>query len=164
MNKEELNYHRIRMKKFNKIYPWINALRCAKQRCENLNNDSYKYYGNRGIKFYLSDKEGQILWFRDKAYLMKKPSIDREDNDGNYTFDNCRFIELKENIAKAFRKPILQFDLDKHFIKEWLSAIEVEKVLKINQSNISRVCLGKRKTAGGFIFQYKEINYGQERY
>lgn len=34
----------------------------------------------------------EYLWNRDKAWLLEKPSIDREDNDGN-----CRFIELSKN-------------------------------------------------------------------
>lgn len=38
-----------------------------------------------------------MLWFRDKAYKMVKPSIDRKDANKNYTIDNCRYIELKEN-------------------------------------------------------------------
>jgi len=25
---------------------------------------------------------------------------DRKDNEGDYTFDNCQFIELRENIQK----------------------------------------------------------------
>ncbi len=39
----------------------------------------------------------RILWFRDKAYLMKKPSIHRINNDKGYTKSNCKFIELSEN-------------------------------------------------------------------
>jgi hypothetical protein len=37
------------------------------------------------------------LWFRDKAMLMINPTIDRIDRNGNYTKENCRFIEAKEN-------------------------------------------------------------------
>lgn len=94
----------------NSGYKWINShawVRCyhnIKLRCNNPNADNYKWYGGRGIKCLITSKELKQLWFRDKAYLMKKPSIDRKDNDGNYIFENCRFIELSKNVAKRNMK------------------------------------------------------------
>lgn len=41
-------------------------------------------------------------------------------------------------------------------IKVWDSLSEVERILNISASNISNVCKGKRKTAGGFIWRMKE--------
>ena len=41
-------------------------------------------------------------------------------------------------------------------IKVWDSLSEVERQLNISASNISDVCKGKRKTAGGFIWRMKE--------
>lgn len=60
-------------------------------------------------------------------------------------------IEFKNNL----KIPVLQYDLKLNFIKEWDSAIDVMEKLKINKSGISMVCIGKAKTAGGFIWRYK---------
>ena len=49
----------------------------------------------------LTLKQVRKLWFRDKAHTMQRPSLDRINSDGNYTFNNCRFIELRENISRA---------------------------------------------------------------
>lgn len=81
--------------------PWYQAWYNAKQRCLNPKNPSYQYYGEKGIKFFITINEVKQLWFRDKAYLMDKPSIDRIDNDESYIFENCRFIELSENVRKS---------------------------------------------------------------
>jgi len=81
-------------------HPWLNSYQSAKQRCTNIHNNRYYCYGGRGIKFLMAKEEFKKLWFRDKAYEMHKPSIDRIDNDGNYEYSNCRFIELTDNIKK----------------------------------------------------------------
>lgn len=55
-------------------------------------------------------------------------------------------------------KPVLQYDLNGNFIKEWISASEVQKELGISQSAISACCRNKYgyKTAGGYIWKFKE--------
>jgi hypothetical protein len=81
-------------------FPWIYTLKDINQRCNNNSRPYYKYYGGRGIQCLITAEELKELWFRDKAYEMKKPSIDRIDNDGNYEFNNCRYIEQGENTKK----------------------------------------------------------------
>lgn len=148
------DYVKKRNKKYNKKYPEKIILRNIKARCENLNNDNYKYYGKRGIKCLITEYEVKILWERDKACMMKKPSIDRINNDGHYTFQNCRFIEQAENSVKDKRKPILQFDLEGNFIKEWPSLTKASEKLNISIINICSCCRGKQKSAGGFKWKY----------
>lgn len=74
-----------------------------KKRCNNKKYQYYKYYGGKGIKANITLKELQILWKRDKGWLLKKPSIDRIDSNKDYYFENCQFIEHSENCAKAHR-------------------------------------------------------------
>ena len=81
-------------------YPWKQTLKQIKSRCNNQNNPKYYRYGGRGIKCLITAEELKELWFRDKAYLMEWASIDRENNDGNYIFDNCRYIEMSINSSK----------------------------------------------------------------
>jgi len=80
--------------------PWVNVWHQAKTRCTNPSNPSYKYYGGRGIKFFITKNEIHFLWIRDEAWKMKQPSIDRINTDGHYEISNCRFIEMSDNIAK----------------------------------------------------------------
>lgn len=81
--------------------PWYRSFQKAKNRCINPNEKKYKNYGGRGIKYDLPFWAMGVLWWRDNAENMKSPTIDRKDNDGDYTFENCRFIERSENSRRA---------------------------------------------------------------
>jgi len=140
---------------------WKKILGDIKQRCENPNNPSYKDYGERGIKCLITEEEIKQLMIRDKYNKLKDPTIDRINNDGNYTLENCQFLERDENSCKDKRKPILQFDLNGNFIKEHKSLILAGKITKINFANIGSAANNKRKTAGGFIWKYKEVSNGK---
>jgi len=135
--------------------PWKLTFKHVISRCTNPKDKSYKDYGGRGIKCLISEEELKELWFRDKAYLMKKPSIDKKNNNGDYTFDNCQYIEWDINHIKDRNKPIFQYDLNGNFIKEWNSASEIEKQLKLSHTNISACCAGKRRQAYGFNWKFK---------
>jgi group I intron endonuclease len=51
------------------------------------------------------------------------------------------------------RKEVLQFELDGTFVKVWESISKVEEILKIY--NVTAVCKGKKETAGGYKWKYK---------
>ena len=53
------------------------------------------------------------------------------------------------------KKSVLQYDTDYNLIKEFGSVSEASKVTIINLANISKCCQGKAKSAGGFIWQFK---------
>ncbi len=141
-------------RKYNLKYPWRKTISNI-QRCTNPKNDNYHRYGGRGIKCLITAEDLKQLWFRDLAFEMEKPSIDREDNDGDYTFDNCRFIEMNENVAKDKYIPILQYDLEGNFIREWSSQKEASIILNIRRNTINN-CLRKVSKQGhGYLWLYK---------
>lgn len=135
--------------------PWKRTFMNIRDRCSNINHRCYKNYGGRGIKCQITTDEIKKLWFRDEAYLMKRPSIDRIDNNGNYEYNNCRFIECNFNSVRSHKKPILQFDLTDKFIREWDSAVDAGKSLNIRSTHLSTCAREERKTAYGFKWQYK---------
>lgn len=62
----------------------------------------------------------------------------------------------KPKVKNFNNKIIHQFDINGNFIKEWPSAREVERELKILSSAISSCLKKKTKTSGGYIWKYKE--------
>jgi hypothetical protein len=168
-HKEELETYHINYRKNNRTvinkrnrqikinHPWYYSYNRAKQRCENPNCKDYPWYGEKGIRFLLTKEECNYIWDRDKAYNMKKPSIDRKDSHKNYDLSNCQFIEKPENSAKDKRKTVLQYDLVGKFIKEWESLKQAEDILHIDARSIGSCARGEYSHAGHFLWQYKEI-------
>ena len=143
------------------IVPWRKHFYSARRRCNNLLDKRYKDYGDRGIKFLLIIEEVKQLWIRDRAELLKQPSIDRKDNDGNYDYNNCRFIEMIQNSNENKRerkgKPIRQIDFNGYTINTFISIRQASKITGIPNSNINNVVNGIRKTAGGFCWRYQNV-------
>ena len=57
-------------------------------------------------------------------------------------------------------KPILQYTKDGEFIKEYASLKDACLHTGANAGSVSNVCTGKRKTANGFVWRYKEKEVG----
>jgi hypothetical protein len=75
-----------------------------KERCGNKNSKDYKWYGGRGITYnsrwenFLEFKKDMYFkyLYAKKQLKIQKLTIERLDVNGNYCFDNCCFIELKD--------------------------------------------------------------------
>jgi len=93
--------NKLMLRKRKNTMPWLSHYDCARTRCTNRNRNSYLRYMARGIKFLITPHEMKKLWTRDKAYTLKRPSLDRINNDGHYEYSNCRFIEMSVNSTKG---------------------------------------------------------------
>jgi group I intron endonuclease len=54
----------------------------------------------------------------------------------------------------TMKRPIIQYDLNMNFIKEWESILKAKTETKIK--GISNNVTGRAKTAGGYIWKYKD--------
>ena len=61
---------------------------------------------------------------------------------------------LHKRYPYSIKTPVLQYSIDGDFIKEWSNVNNAAQALKIR--GIGEVCRGKQKSAGGYIWRYKE--------
>ena len=64
--------------------------------------------------------------------------------------------EMKDILIELNSKPVVQFDLDKNFIREWKSISEAGKYLNVKNNHIGCCCNNKRKTSNGYIWKFKQ--------
>lgn len=82
-----------------------NSWRSMIQRCTNPNNASYPRYGGRGIMVCDKWRASFEAFYRDMGPRMyENDSLDRVDNDGNYTPENCRWASPEQQIHNRGRK------------------------------------------------------------
>ena len=76
-------------------------------RCTDPENDNYHYYGGRGIRVcdrWLG-KSGLANFIEDMGERPVGKTLDRIDVDGDYTPDNCRWVEWSvQNHNKTVRR------------------------------------------------------------
>lgn len=63
--------------------------------------------------------------------------------------------ESKQGIKHHYAKPVYQYSINGDFIRKWDYMSEATKELNINKGNITEVCKGHRKSAGGYVWKYE---------
>src|SRR5258708_36748370 len=79
-----------------------------KQRCANKRNKAYPYYGGRGIT-YCKEWESFVTFLRDMGERPSGTSLDRINNDGPYSPENCKWSTRAEQARNRRGIKLLTF-------------------------------------------------------
>lgn len=95
-----------------------------RRRCNDPRRDTYSYYGGRGIK--VCEEWNEFKIFKEWADLNGYSpylTLERNDNDGNYTPDNCCWKSRREQSNNRYNtKMLTAFGETKPFT-HWLEDI-----------------------------------------
>lgn len=92
-----------------------------KQRCFNENSCNYKNYGKRGITVCDEWKNSYDIfkvWAIENGY-KEGLEIDRRDNNGNYTPENCRWVTRDININNLRKTILITHNGETKPLTEW---------------------------------------------
>lgn len=121
------------------------------ERCYNKSHKYYSVYGGRGIKVHphwIVYPEAFVSWALSSGY-RDDLSIDRIDNDKNYTPENCRWIPRKLNSKRTNARRVRRSDG-----KMYESAADAAKDLHLNRCAVSVAIQKGRKVSKTYTFEY----------
>jgi len=103
-----------------------------KQRCNNPNSVSAKWYHDRGICVceewehdYEVFKEWALLNGYDETKTRKEQSLDRIDSNKGYSPTNCRFVTHSQNCQNTRRNIWIEYNGERMIISEWSRKLSV---------------------------------------
>lgn len=103
-----------RRKREKLYYVWAGM----RQRCNNPNNRQYKDYGGRGISV-CAEWESFLQFKTDMGPRPDGGMLDRIDNDGNYTPENCRWSTRKQQNSNRRNCIYVMCDGERVTLKEY---------------------------------------------
>jgi len=106
-----------------------------KKRCYNKNNDHYHRYGGRGIKVCDEWLNSFECFLSDMGNKPIGSSIDRIDNDGDYSPLNCRWGYPASQRKNATRTRYIEYIGKKQVISDWAKELNIPYYTLIRRLN-----------------------------
>ena len=103
------------------------VFRGMKARCYSSKHISYKNYGGRGIyvcEEWLNDSSLFFRWAAESGY-EEGLVIDRIDNNGPYSSENCRWVSTKESSLNRSDNRLLTFKGKTQTVIEWADELDI---------------------------------------
>lgn len=103
----------------------------------------------------------RVVWEAFNGPIPEEMQINHiDENKLNNSLSNLSLVTPRENmnwgsLPQKCAKPILQYDKNGNFIKEWTSGMCIQRELGFAQSHISRCAKGKMNAAYGYVWVYK---------
>lgn len=120
---------------------------------------------NNQMFYNMTEKGVGLGWPKGKKRNNKidYSKIDYSKRNINYSKIDYKKISLKRTENTDYKKqsakrkkPILQYDLNGNFIKEWPSCKDASNELKLNHGSLNKCCNNKQLTAYKHIWKYKQ--------
>jgi hypothetical protein len=97
-------------------------------RCYDPKNHRYTDYGGRGIavcREWLNNRYKFYEWCLENG-IQKHLQIDRRDNDGNYSPDNCKFSTRIEQASNTRKSVLLTWRTQTMTVSQWARTLKVK--------------------------------------
>ena len=104
-----------------------------KRRCNSPKDSHYELYGGRGIKVcdewnnYENFKEWAYSNGYDETAKFGNCTIDRIDNDGDYSPENCRWVDRITQANNTSRNRYVEFEGQRLTIAEFARVMNIDK-------------------------------------
>ena len=100
-------------------YAIYGVWRSMVSRCHNKSHVDYKNYGGRGISVCVRWRRSFENFYTDTSPRPSGMSLDRIDNNGDYTAENCRWATRKQQNRNTRRNRVLTFNGESKCVSEW---------------------------------------------
>lgn len=144
----QLSLDDILIKEFNSIKEASVETNIHKQNIGACANGKYKTAG--GYKWVYKNNESKL-----QSHLSSTVKMPKHTDETKKKLKKKRNQDTIDKLRKVKARPIIQYNINGKFIKEFSSSKEAERELNIGNSGISMCCNQKINSFGGFIWKHK---------
>lgn len=133
-----------------------------KQRCYDTKCESYKNYGQRGIRIcdeWRYDFLAFEKWSLENG-ASKNLTIDRIDNNGDYCPNNCRWVDMETQANNTRQNRRIAYNGEVHTLAQWSRIVGISADVIRNRIDKHRYSIAE---ALGYV-EHKKVNHKIRKY